>query len=67
MTNLEIKEKIDNNNKLIEALSEPDRFVLNKAIKDLLEENEKLQKQCTHNFVDGICEYCYVQEPKEND
>ena len=27
-----------------------------------LAENAELQKQCTHNFVDGFCEYCYKME-----
>ena len=62
MTNLEIKEKIDANNKLIETLLNPGTFALNNTIKDLLIENDTLQAQCTHNFVDGYCEYCYKEE-----
>lgn len=64
MTNLEIKEKIDANNKLIETLLNPNMFTLNNTIKDLLKENDELQAQCTHNFVDGYCEYCYAEEEK---
>ena len=62
MTNLEIKQKIDDNNKLIETLLNPSTFTLNNTIKDLLKENDDLQAQCTHNFIDGYCEYCYVEE-----
>jgi hypothetical protein len=62
MTNLEIKQKIDANNKLIETLLNPSMFTLNNTVKDLLKENDDLQAQCTHNFVDGYCEYCYVEE-----
>ena len=62
MTNLQIKEKIDSNNKIIKNLLDPSAFVLNNTIKSLLEENDYLQKQCTHNFVDGYCEYCYKEE-----
>ena len=62
MTNLEIKEKIDANNKLIETLLNPTAFTLNNTVKDLLKENDYLQAQCTHNFVDGYCEYCYMEE-----
>ena len=62
MTNLEIKEKIDQNNKLIETLLNPSTFTLNNTVKDLLIENDTLQAQCTHNFVDGYCEYCYRGE-----
>lgn len=62
MTNLEIKEKIDLNNKIIEELLNPSQFTLNNTIKDLLKENDELQKQCKHLFVDGYCEYCYKEE-----
>ena len=64
MTNLEIKEKIDANNKLIETLLNPSMFTLNNTVKDLLAENAALQAQCTHSFVDGYCEYCLVEEPQ---
>jgi hypothetical protein len=64
MTNLEIKEKIDQNNKIIETLFSPNIFTLNNAVSELLKENDELQKQCTHNFVDGYCEYCYLEETR---
>ena len=64
MTNLQIKEKIDANNKLIETLLSPTTFTLNNTIKNLLKENDLLQLQCEHSFVDGYCEYCYAEEPK---
>ena len=64
MTNLEIKQKIDTNNHVIETLLSPSEFTLNNTIRDLLKENDELQQQCTHNFVDGYCEYCYMEETK---
>lgn len=64
MTNLEIKEKIDQNNKIIETILSPTEFTLNNTVRQLLEENGELQKQCTHSFVDGYCEYCYMEEKK---
>lgn len=64
MTNLEIKQKIDTNNQVIETLLSPSEFTLNNTIRDLLKENDELQQQCTHNFVDGYCEYCYLEETK---
>lgn len=64
MTNLEIKERIDSNNHLIEQILNPSQFTLNNTIKELLKENDELQKQCKHSFVDGYCEYCY--KSKEN-
>lgn len=59
MTNLEIKQKIDENNRIIEQLLTPNQFTLNNTIGKLLKENRELQKQCQHHFVDGYCEYCY--------
>ena len=64
MTNLEIKEKIYINNKIIETILSPSEFTLNNTVRDLIAENAELQKQCTHNFVDGYCEYCYMEETK---
>lgn len=64
MTQLEIKEKIDQNNKVIEALFSPNVFTLNNTVAALLAENEQLQSQCEHNFVDGYCEFCYKEETK---
>ena len=65
MTNLEIKQKIDDNNKLIKSLLNPSEFTLNNAVSELLRENAELQKHCNHSFVDGFCEYCYVMEEQE--
>lgn len=62
MTNLEIKEKIDLNNKLIEQALTPNKFTLNNTVATLLSENRKLQEKCTHEFHDGICDYCYKME-----
>ena len=62
MTNLEIKQKIDENNSIIEQLVTPNKFTLNNTVAKLLEENKKLQAQCQHNFIKGYCEYCYTEE-----
>lgn len=67
MTPLEIHKKVEFNNKLIQDMFNPNQFVLNNAVKDLLKENENLQKQCPHNFVNGYCEFCLMEEPKNND
>lgn len=63
MTQLERKEKIDANNKLIQEILNPSEFTLNNVVRDLLEENAELQKGCEHSFVDGYCEYCYLEDP----
>ena len=61
MTNLEIHERIDANNKLIEGLLTPNKFTLNNYVRALLKENDELQAQCTHEYVDGYCVYCYKE------
>lgn len=64
MTPQEIREQIDKNNEAIQKFLEPDLFTLNNVVAALLEENRELQRQCPHNFVDGFCEYCDMEEPK---
>ena len=65
MTNLEIKERIDLNNKIIVELMEPSVFTLNNSVVQLLTENAELQKMCKHSYVDGACEYCYKLKEAE--
>jgi hypothetical protein len=62
MTNSEIREQIDANNLMIEALLDPTSFTLNVLVKDLFAKNAQLQAQCTHEFVDGVCIYCDTEE-----
>ena len=64
MTNIDIKNKIDENNKKIESLVTLGFFTLNKEIYELNLENSELQKKCSHNFIDGYCKYCYCEEGK---
>lgn len=60
MRGIEIKEKIDANNKLIEQLIQPNKFTLNNTVMQLLNENRDLQDSCEHDFdEDGYCIYCY--------
>lgn len=65
MKEWEIKQKIDENNKLIESLLTPNKFTLNNLVKDLLKENEELQNQCKHDFDNGYCVYCYKEADSE--
>ena len=57
-----IKEKIDENNKIIESLMTPNQFTLNNTIAKLLKENSNLQKHCKHQFDNGYCIYCYKEK-----
>lgn len=62
MTNTEIKQKIDENNKQIEYLMTPNIFTLNNAVSELLQENEELRSHCNHEYENGFCKYCYRSE-----
>lgn len=62
LTNLEIHERIDRNNKIIEDCFSPNVFTLNNTVRELLKENEELQHQCSHMFQDGYCIYCYKEK-----
>lgn len=64
MTQMEIRRKIDENNKLIKDAFSPNQFTLNNVIANLLAENKELQNQCQHHFVDGYCEFCDLEEEK---
>ena len=59
MTGYEIKQRIDENNRLIESIMAPNIFTLNNSISELLKENDMLQSQCKHFFEDGYCRFCY--------
>lgn len=62
MRQLEIKRKIEENNKIIESLMTPNVFTLNNTVAELLAENKALQEECEHVFEDGYCIYCMKGE-----
>ena len=56
MSGAEIRTRINlNNEKIRQAL---DKFVLTDEINNLMKENDELRRNCHHNFVDGVCEFC---------
>ena len=58
MSGEEIRQKIIENNKIIEQSLSP-TFVLNRAAQQAMEENKKLQNICQHEFDElGYCIYC---------
>ena len=61
----EIKKKIDELSLEAEKLMDPTTFVLNKRIGEIDKEIKALQAQCQHNFVDGVCEFCYRGDSNE--
>lgn len=58
MSGEEIRQKIIENNKIIEQSLSP-TFVLNRTAQKALEENQRLQKICPHEYDElGFCIYC---------
>ena len=58
MSGEEIRQKIIENNKIIEQSLSP-TFVLNRAAQQAMEENKKLQNICPQEFDElGYCIYC---------
>ena len=65
LTGEQIKTLIEANNQKIEEIMKPNQFVLNNMIKELLEDNARLQKQCPHDFEEGYCNFCFMRESDE--
>ena len=61
----EIKKRIDELSLEIESLMDPTTFVLNHRIGEIDKEIRALQSQCNHNFVNGVCEFCYRGDSNE--
>ena len=62
---LDIKRRIDLNNRLIEEALRPNQYTLNNTVAGLLLEIDSLQNQCPHEFEDGYCIYCYLMESEK--
>ena len=62
MLGIEIKQKIDSNNEIIQSLLTPNIFTLNNTVSQLLAENEKLQRECPPPPPARYCIYCYMEE-----
>ena len=62
MLGMEIKERIDVNNKLIEKFLTPNTWTLNNSVAKLLKEISDLQSICPHEYENGFCIYCYKAE-----
>lgn len=60
MSGTDIRKKIDENNERIQFLL--NKFVLTDELNELMEDNERMRKECEHEFVDGTCIYCDVLE-----
>lgn len=62
MRGLEVKKKIDANNKRLMELIKPNEWNLNNQIYQIMKENELLQEGCEHQFENRVCIYCYMEE-----
>ena len=66
MNGQEIREKINENNRIIQEVMTPNVFTLNNTISDLLKENRQLQSVCVHEYQDGYCIWCDKEEENGN-
>ncbi len=62
MTGEEIRQKILFNKERINQIYNPGIFVLQAEAAELMAENEELQAQCKHEFKNGKCIYCDLEE-----
>ena len=53
-----VREKINQNNLIMQSLFNPSQFTLSEEIIKLQEENAYLQSVCPHEFENGVCIYC---------
>lgn len=60
MNGQEIHERIESNNKKIQAAL--NKFILTDEINKLVNDNAELRSICPHEFVDGKCKFCYSLE-----
>ena len=58
----EIKNRIDALQKEFDGLFDPSTFVLKPRLIEIQAEITQLQSKCNHNFIDGKCEFCYMEE-----
>lgn len=62
MNGLEIFSLISKKKQRIEELFDPTTFVLNKEVEALQQDIAELQKDCPHEFNEGVCKYCGKEE-----
>lgn len=60
MNGQEIRNRIDENNKKIHAAL--NKFILNDEINKLVKQNADLRSICNHEYVNGVCKYCDMEE-----
>lgn len=58
----EIKNRIDELKKEYDEIFDPSTFVLIPRLFEIENEITQLQNKCNHNFINGKCEFCYMEE-----
>lgn len=58
----EIRIRMNELSEEAERLIDPTTFVLNPRIGEINQEIEELQSKCQHHFVNGMCEFCDLEE-----
>ena len=58
----EIRTRMNELSEEAERLMDPTTFVLNPRIGEINQEIEELQSKCQHHFVNGMCEFCDLEE-----
>jgi hypothetical protein len=61
---IEIKRQIDDYNRQIELILSPNQFTLNNEITKITAKITELQEQCSHEFENGYCNWCYKSQEK---
>lgn len=58
----EIRNKIEQLTTELKEVFDPSTFVLNSRPAEILMEIGQLQEQCNHHYVNGVCEFCKLEE-----
>ena len=61
----EIRIRMNELSEEAERLMDPTTFVLNPRIGEINQEIEELQSRCQHHFINGMCEFCDLEEANE--
>ena len=65
MNGLEIRDKINLSNKIIEKNLNKSTFVLNDEVAKAIKEIKQLQQICPHKFENNVCVYCGVSKDEQ--
>ena len=62
-----VRELIQQLNQSLEEEIRKLQFVLNKRIGEINDEIARIQQEeCEHNFINGVCEYCGLEQDNES-